>query len=504
MDDLIGSVIGGCRIESKIGQGGMGTVYKAHHEALDIPVAVKVLKPISDVPDAKERFMREARIAARLKHPNIVGVLNVGFEKNVHYIIMDYVDGKNLQVIITEKGRLPAEFAVRVSIQILQALQIALKNGIVHRDIKPENILIDKMGSAKLADLGLARIEGDMRLTMPNVMLGSPHYAPPEQTENPSAADARSDIYAMGCTLYHMLAGVTPFPGKSMVDVIVKHMNKPTPVLKDEIDSISPALSDVIYKMMQKDPNKRYQSPSEVIDALIAVYPQFGSIADSAPELLQKKKERFPGAAVLFMALLVIGCTCAILYHFTRYSGKNAVETPGVIKNDSLQNSDKSFPDTQRSLPVKKDENKKSKRRNLQSVSQVDSIGAQTNNTETPLLRIVKIGDTEALRKMLKAGASASAPAGAATSPLHEAVNRGLSQEAQLLLDYGADPNFRDSKGDAPLHYALRENAVFILTILLNKGANPNLTDSKGKRPVEIAEMIDSELVKLLQKYGGR
>jgi serine/threonine protein kinase len=507
MEELVGTTIGGCRILEKIGCGGMGTVYKAHHLALDIIVAVKVLKPLSDVPDAKERFLREARIAAKLRHPNIIGVTNVGCENGVHFIVMDYIDGKTLQTIISEKGKMEPQEAVRITMQVLSALQLALKNGIVHRDIKPENIIIDKTGTAKLADLGLARIDGDIRLTLPNVMLGSPHYAAPEQTENPSAADCRSDIYALGCTLYHMLAGSTPFPGKSIVDVIVKHMQLPVPVLKENVPSIPGPLSDVVEKMMQKEPDKRFQTPSEVIEALNSSFPEiFGAQYASSESISSSRAEP---KTVLLWSLVAGGVVIILVLFFLLMPKSENVKVPEVV-SDTLVNSEvtaEKVADTadEKSAETKDQKKKRdSKQKRKAEPVTVSAEKAEEKIRENPLLAVVKIGDTETLRRMLSEGVSPRCEKGAATTPLHEAVRRGLTVETQLLLQYGADPNVRDKKGDTPLHYAVRENAFLIASHLLQNGADPNLADHKGKLPLRTAELIDTELERLLLKYGAK
>lgn len=505
MEELIGTTIGGCKILEKIGHGGMGTVYKAHHLALDIVVAVKVLKPLSDVPDAKERFLREARIAAKLRHPNIIGVTNVGCENGIHFIVMDFIDGKTLQTIISEKGKIEPQEAVRITMQVLSALQLALKNGIVHRDIKPENIIIDKNGTAKLADLGLARIDGDIRLTMPNIMLGSPHYAAPEQTENPTAADCRSDIYALGCTLYHMLAGSTPFPGNSIVDVIVKHMHRPVPVLKDNVPSIPGPLSDVVATMMQKEPDKRFQTPSEVIEALNRSFPHVFGAQYSSSDNISCKPAFKPAILWATVATAVIAISVLIILLMPR----STTVTEPQATSDTLIN-EIVAPERETSInkenatdPAQKSPKKSKQENNSQTVTAAAS-DSDKKVKENPLISVVKIGDTKTLQQLLSEGVSPKCETGASTTPLHEAVRRGLTVETQLLLQHGADPNVRDKNGDTPLHYAVRENAIFIVSHLLQNGADPNLTDHKGKLPLRTAELIDTELEKLLRKYGAK
>ncbi|MHA1571625.1 MAG: protein kinase domain-containing protein, partial [Alphaproteobacteria bacterium] len=223
-DEIIGQVIGGCKIEKKLGQGGMGAVYKAHHAALDIPVAVKILPPHFAMRDPAfvERFIREARSAAKLQHQNIVGVLNVGQEHGMHFIVMQFVDGCSLQEMLKENKKLPPGKAIDIITQICSALELARKNNIVHRDIKPDNIMLDNDGTAKLADLGLAKEMDDaIDVTQSGAAMGTPHYMSPEQASDAKTADHRSDIYSLGCTLYHMISGEVPYPGESLFTILM-------------------------------------------------------------------------------------------------------------------------------------------------------------------------------------------------------------------------------------------------------------------------------------------
>lgn len=271
-DSLIGSRIGDCRIEEKIGQGSMGCVYKGYHLKLDIPVAVKILQAVTYIPDAKERFLREARISTRIHHPNIVDVIDIGSQRGIHFIIMEYVQGDNLLTVIKKKGRISRESAISIALDILKALELALEHKIVHRDIKPENILITKTGKAKLADLGLARMGGEVNLTKPNTTLGSPHYISPEQIEKSSEADHRSDIYSLGCTLYHAITGTVPFSGNSLIQIMLAHQKKPVPLISKTVKSADPNLCRIVARMMQKKQSARFQTPTKVICALNKIH----------------------------------------------------------------------------------------------------------------------------------------------------------------------------------------------------------------------------------------
>ena len=500
MQNLIGTTIGGCRIDAKIGQGGMGAVFKAHHLALDIPVAVKILQPLMEIPAAEERFLREARIAARLRHPHIIGVHNVGFENGIHFIVMDYIEGKNLQEIIKEQKRIRPEEAVRITGEILSALQVALEHGIVHRDIKPENILIERSGSAKLADLGLARIVGDISVTQSSTVLGSPHYVAPEQAENPGAADHRADIYSLGCTLFHMLSGTAPYGGSSSVEVILSHIKKPVPQVCKLCPDIPVLLSDCVSVMMEKDPAKRYQTPAEACAALNTVISSGNETA--VPTRLHAKTKKNVDYRKIALSLVVLILVFTFAIYLVKGTGKE--DAPVVYTADSIVApdtiTDSVAEEKESSEPVPKVVPKKAAlTKNPETVAEKRAPGA-----DNPVLAAVKIGDTESLKRILDRGVSPNVGRSFPTTPLHEAVRRGMTVNTQLLLDKGATPNVRDKRGDMPLHYALRGNEQFMVTLLLQKGADPNAPDYRGKTPLQIAASIDSELEKMVRKYGGR
>jgi serine/threonine protein kinase len=517
MENLEGKTIGGCRIGEKIGQGGMGVVYKAHHLGLDIPVAVKVLTNLSEIPDAQERFLREARIAAKLRHPSIVGVLNVGCEENIHFIVMEYVEGTTLQKIIEKRGKLPPREAVPLAVAVLEALQLAHENGIVHRDVKPENILVEKGGAVKLADLGLARIGGVSNLTQPNTVLGSPYYVAPEQAENPSAADCRADIYSLGCTLYHMVTGKIPFPGNTVIEVVMNHLNKPVPKLAPAVKGITRELSDAVARMMEKNPAKRFKTPRDAISALQ------NSLADHGTPPAAKRRVR-ASRVRLIGAIAAVGCIAAVVLFMTVLaSGKRTtLNAPSNSKGAVADSSAEITPDstaaaTEAPAPTdtvrKVTSGRKPPQRVVKKTVASPSVPPLTKSQKLvqarrsaadPVLSAVATGDTELLQRLLKEGASLNKTVGSGTTPLHEAVRRGLTRETALLLEYGADVNARDGKGDTPLHYALREGATYMAEQLLKGGADPNRKDHRGKTGLAIAASVDSRLEALVKQYGGK
>ncbi len=507
MDDIIGSTIGGCTIESKIGEGGMGCVYKAHHIALDIPVAVKVLHRAGDILYARERFLREARIAARLRHQHIVGVLNVGNENGIDFIVMEYVDGENLLSTIKRKGKLPPEEAVTITIAVLEALGAAFENNIIHRDIKPENILIDKKGIVKLADLGVARCAEDINLTKTDTVLGSPLYISPEQAENPRAVDCRSDIYSLGCTFYYMLTGEAPFKGNTVVEVIMQHLKKPAPLLVDVLPCISPELSSIVAKMMEKEPSKRFQTPLEAEDALKKYQQKMTSSLITASDRNRNIK------LIPMIIILAAGVGAASLFFLnirnkpcTLSSQQSAVkDTANVIAivHETQPDSDNT-PNEKKPKKIPGKAGKTIKNKPFPAPISSDIKPPRPAPVKTRVFSAVKIGDLMELKHLLEKGNSPNAPFGSSTTPLHEAVRQGSTEAVELLLKFGADPNVKDVSGDTPLHYALRDGATLITNILLKYGANPNIADHTGRTPLSIAGSTDTETEKLLRKFGAR
>lgn len=264
--------LGDYHILRRLGRGGMGDVYLAEQESLKRHVAFKVLRPNLAVDQAYvQRFTQEARAAAKLVHANIVQIYEVGCRDGWHFISLEYVPGGNLRQLITRQGHpLNAQQAMLVMRQVAAALQKAAEQGIVHRDIKPENILLTPSGEAKVADFGLARFTGDgeaLQLTQQGTTMGSPLYMSPEQAEG-KAVDPRSDIYSLGATCFHMLTGRPPFEGPTALSVAMAHVKTPPPLLSQLRPDLSPALCDLVQRMLAKRPQDRIASASEILKAL--------------------------------------------------------------------------------------------------------------------------------------------------------------------------------------------------------------------------------------------
>ncbi len=252
----------------------MGTVYRAEHEGLGKTVAVKILgRAGMGSDDAVARFVREARTAAKLDHPNVVQVHDVGSADDFHYIVMQYVEGRNLDAILKDKGRLAVPQALAVVRHVANALAAAHALGIVHRDIKPANILVSKDGRVKVADFGLARdAETGRTVSTTGQILGTPAYMAPEQAEG-KPTDARTDLYSLGCTLYHLVTGARPFEGSGPVATVLKQVQE-EPVPAETLAPIPPNVARILRRLMAKNPDARPASAGELLRELSAPGPR--------------------------------------------------------------------------------------------------------------------------------------------------------------------------------------------------------------------------------------
>src|SRR5213593_2568137 len=226
---MIGESLGNHRIISKIGQGGMGTVYEAEDTHLGRRVAIKLLNPTL-VANPKElaRFQSEAKVQARLNHPNVVTLHEFEPFKDSYYMVMEYVVGRNLADIVRVVGALPPHIVVTLSKQVLDGLSAAHRIGVVHRDLKPSNIMLTPDGVAKVMDFGIAKVQGSQNLTATGALVGTVYYMSPEQVRG-EAVDARSDIYSFGIILFELLTGRVPFKEESDFSVMMHHVRTPAP-----------------------------------------------------------------------------------------------------------------------------------------------------------------------------------------------------------------------------------------------------------------------------------
>jgi serine/threonine protein kinase len=271
---LVGTTLGPYRLEQFVGGGGMGAVFRGHDTTLDRVVAVKVLAGRqSDDEEMLRRFRNEAQSAARLDHENIGRVYAVGSEGGWHYIVFEFIEGRNLRDIVRDEGPFGIARAVDVAVQVADALEHASQRSVVHRDIKPSNIVITPNGRARIVDMGLARLHqmaGDRDLTMSGMTLGTFDYISPEQARDPRAADVRSDLYSLGCTIFYMLVGRPPFAEGTMVQKLLQHQQEPPPALETLRPDVPRRLATIVERLMAKDPADRPARPAALVADLVA------------------------------------------------------------------------------------------------------------------------------------------------------------------------------------------------------------------------------------------
>jgi eukaryotic-like serine/threonine-protein kinase len=252
-----------------LGQGGMGHVYLAEQVSLKRKVAIKVMRPDLAFNDISyQRFKAEAEAIAKVTHPNIVQVYALGEVDGLHYMALEYVEGRNLREYLNKKGTTDTALALSITRQVASALQRAAEIGIIHRDIKPENILLTKRGEVKVADFGLSRYlrgdQSDVNLTQTGMTMGTPLYMSPEQVQG-LALDARTDIYSLGITCYQMLAGAPPFKGKNAFELATQHVSAAPKPLAEVRPDLPPDISAMVHKMMAKEASHRYQSCTDLL-----------------------------------------------------------------------------------------------------------------------------------------------------------------------------------------------------------------------------------------------
>ena len=339
----------------KIGSGGMADVYKARDILLDRIVAVKILHDnFVEDNDFIIRFRHEAQSAGKLSHPNIVGIYDVGCDKDIHYIVMEFVEGETLKQYILDHPNIPIDTAVRISIEIGYALEEAHANGIIHCDVKPHNVLLTKNGKVKVTDFGIARAINSSTVMDKQSILGSVHYLSPEQAAGDKITE-KTDIYSLGIVLYEMLTHHLPFEGETAVSIALQHMQGDIPRPTKYNPAISPMLEECLLTALQKDPDKRYDSVADFVSELkiaqgftTTMYKpashDFTAMTRPIPQRAMHRKEpvresRFtsfitnlPQKYIWFgMALLFIICFVWAFFSFGNFWSSENISVPNVV-----------------------------------------------------------------------------------------------------------------------------------------------------------------------------
>ena len=320
-DELIGQTLGHFRVDARLGRGGMGAVYRAWDASLEREVALKVLLAASD--SARERFLREARVQAKLKHPNVVPIHFVGQQGDVSFLVMDVIEGESLSDLLARVGVLDEARALDVADAIASALAAGSDAGLVHRDVKPSNILIDKTGRILLADFGLAKTvtldgaigapttdapEKSGTLTRAGAILGTPTYLAPEQARG-DAVDFRADMYALGVTLYEALAGQPPFTGENAAALLRQHLNEEPIKPRTLAPHLRPAVEALVMKLLAKQPEARFAS-----------YPELRAAIDGAREKPAVPATFFVRVVAFAIDLAAISAYATVVLLLTRTS----------------------------------------------------------------------------------------------------------------------------------------------------------------------------------------
>jgi serine/threonine protein kinase/DNA-binding NarL/FixJ family response regulator len=263
---LVGKQIGSAIIKNELGRGGMGAVFLGFQESLDREVAVKLLLPELVGDDtAIERFQREALSIAKLKSPHIVQIFDFGeFENFALYIIMEYLPGQTVEHYLKRNGSFPLEKAISVITQVATGLQVAHDAGLIHRDIKPSNLIMNNKGHVTITDFGLVRPQKKLKHTQTGMLVGTPHYMPPELASD-AHLDARSDIYSLGMVFYHLVAGHPPFLSHNPMEILMKHLNEPLPDMRKTIPDFPAEVYNILERMTAKDPDERYINCRELL-----------------------------------------------------------------------------------------------------------------------------------------------------------------------------------------------------------------------------------------------
>ena len=325
-DPLIGKIIGGYKLLEVVGRGGMGVVYKAVQLSLQREVALKVLaRKLSTDKNFRDLFINEARAAAQLVHPNVVQVYDAGTEGDVTYFSMEYIGQGSVEEILARDKELAWEEAILMVLEAAHGLEYAEGKSIVHRDIKPDNLMLNDDGRIKIADLGLAkRGEGGPD----QGIIGTPHFIPPEQALGKNV-DTRADIYSLGCTFFRMITGTTVFTGKTAKEIVLKHIKEPAPAASSLNSSVPDELDAVIAKMLAKDPDKRFDSATDLIHSLESVCAHHGIKGSIIKKGVTKM-------VLVPLLLLLIGAGYAV-YHFAM---KDPVQLEDVAAKNRAAKSD--------------------------------------------------------------------------------------------------------------------------------------------------------------------
>jgi len=494
---LVGTVLGErYELKEKVGEGGMADVYTAHCRILDRIVAVKILKEeFSQDKSFVNKFRTEALAAARLSHPNIVNIFDVGQEDDTHYIVMEYIEGQTLQSIISQQAPLPVKKAVDIAIMICQGIQHAHERGIIHRDIKPHNILITAQGTVKVADFGIAQAINKKTITFGGSIEGTVHYISPEQAKGDAVSPA-TDIYSLGCVLYEMLTAQPPFDAESMITVALKHIHdEPEPPRL--LNPLVPLpLEKILLKAMEKIPSHRYQSALEMSEDLQQVQSNMHSRANGetmgnhvfmSQELEEgvemAKKKKLTPFGMLLIAVAFIGFLSGVTYIFGSSFFGEEIAVPQVV-GMTLEEANKTLLDS----------------------GLVMSIKARKYDDEMEKDRIISQKPAEGLKVKKKAKIEVTVSDGPEELKVPDLVGKKISDARIAITNAGFETGLVDEKHDDRYEAGIVMSQEPVYGSNAKKGSTINLMVSKGPAPerVSMPNLLGMELEKARAELTSR
>jgi ankyrin repeat protein/predicted Ser/Thr protein kinase len=499
IEQLVGTRLGNYEIESPLGRGGMGVVYKARQVSLDRHIALKILSPIlSSDPSFVKRFQREARAVARVNHPNIVQIHEIGEEGGMHFFSMEYVEGKTLGEILKEKKCLEVDEAVRIIFQVGRALEHAHRNEIIHRDIKPSNILMDSAGNMKVTDFGLARMASEItELTDAGMILGTVGYMSPEQCKG-QEVDVRSDIYSLGTLLYEMLAGKKAFNADYEVALIHQVICEDPEDVRVLNSDVPVDLSVAISRAMAKDREDRYKSVSEFLEDLASCAITHPTRAtDYAGKRVIKTRLIWPkhdrSRYIIITACFLIAASAVIAFSiFARPTLFRSEATESGIRANTGR--------TALILAAAKGDSEIVKTL-LEKNADPD---VQDDSGATALMVAIGRQDIDMAEMLLDSTTNVNAKNDAGHTALMMAVNKGYTGLAVSLLGKEANPNVKGRNNATALSYAARRGQTQVVQALLENGADPNIEDKWDRTPlVEAVEYRHTETARVLLENGA-
>jgi serine/threonine-protein kinase len=451
-------VDGRYRVMRRLGSGGMAEVWCAEDEVLGRQVALKLLgSRFAEDPEFRERFRREARAAAGLAHPNIVGIFDRSEWDGTPYIAMELVDGQTLKELVLERGPLPPDVATGVMVQVLRALGFAHRRGIVHRDVKPQNVMIDSEGTAKVADFGIARAGGS-EMTETGAIVGTVQYLSPEQAEG-RPVDSRSDLYSAGIVLYELLTGRVPFDGEAPVSIAIKQINERPAPPSQLRPGLSPGLEAVVLRALEKDPAHRFQSADEFIAALEGA----PRLAPTRPVVATEPVVEEPGSRwwLWLLALLAVLAVAAGLYFLL---AGNRVTVPNVVGRDASEAADRLH---DRGLEVA-----------FKNVVDEDTPRDEVMEQDPAAGDEVREGTTVTL----------TVSAGRGTAAVPDVVGKSQEEAEQAVRDAGFKPDVEQAFSDSvPAGDVISSSPEAGQQI--TKGRTVKLTVSQGVEGVEVPDL---------------